>query len=218
MEIKKGEDFALETTLSGRGAELGAAAAVRGYGRTEMIFPRAWVCQHPLLHLGKYSHIRIEPVALNDGEFQFVEGLKGWLERNQQAMAERGEQLYLLRNLVKLGIGFFEAGGFYPDFILWHVHEDGQRIIFVDPHGLRHTGSQDEKIQFSERIKDVERRLKNDYVELESVILAPSSTTREWITSHWGMTAEELRDKHVFFMSDSDYLDQLMRLTASEPA
>lgn len=169
---------------------------------------------NPLLHLGKDSRIRIEPVALNDGEFQFVEGLKGWLERNQQAMVERGEQLYLLRNLVKQGIGFFEAGGFYPDFILWHVHEDGQRIIFVDPHGLRHTGFQDEKIQFAERIKDVERRLANEDVELESVILAPSSTTREWILHHWPISEAELRSKHVLFMSDSNYLDSLMQVVA----
>lgn len=169
---------------------------------------------NPLLHLGKDSRIRVEPVALNDSEFRFVEDLKGWLERNQQAMTERGEQLYLLRNLVKQGIGFFEAGGFYPDFILWHIQEDCQRIVFVDPHGLRHTGPKDEKIEFGERIKDVERRLKDDRVELESVILAPSSTTREWISSHWGMTTVELRDKHVLFMSDSNYLDNLMQIIA----
>ncbi|MEG3081767.1 DEAD/DEAH box helicase family protein [Halomonas sp. 5021] len=172
---------------------------------------------NPLLHLGKDSRIRVEPVALNDSEFRFVEDLKVWLERNQQAIAERGEQLYLLRNLVKQGVGFFEAGGFYPDFILWHVQEDHQRIVFVDPHGLRHTGPKDEKIEFGERIKDVERRLKNNQVELESVILAPSSTTREWIISHWDMTTEELRDKHVLFMSDSDYLDSLMKVVVGEP-
>ncbi|MEG3117089.1 hypothetical protein R3F72_18470 [Salinicola sp. 4072] len=172
----------------------------------------------PLLHLGKDSRIRVEPVALNDSEYRFVEELKGWLERNQQALAERGEQLYLLRNLVKQGIGFFEAGGFYPDFILWHVQDDRQRIVFVDPHGLRHTGPKDEKIEFGERIKDVERRLKSEHVELESVILAPSSTTREWINNHWGMTAEELRAKHVLFMSDSNYLDSLMQVVAGQPA
>ncbi|ERS81960.1 DEAD/DEAH box helicase family protein [Halomonas sp. PBN3] len=172
---------------------------------------------NPLLHLGKDSRIRVEPVALNDSEFRFVEDLKGWLERNHQAIAERGEQLFLLRNLVKQGIGFFEAGGFYPDFILWHVQDDRQRIVFVDPHGLRHTGPKDEKIEFGERIKDVERRLKSEHVELESVILAPSSTTREWITNHWGMTAEELRAKHVLFMSDSDYLDSLMRVVVGQP-
>ncbi|MGO1396685.1 MAG: hypothetical protein ACTHU9_13615, partial [Halomonas sp.] len=167
---------------------------------------------NPLLHLGKDSRIRVEPVALNDSEFRFVEDLKAWLERNQQAIAERGEQVYLLRNLVKQGIGFFEAGGFYPDFILWHVNQDRQRIVFVDPHGVRHTGPKDEKIEFSERIKDVQRRLKNEHVELESVILAPSSTTSAWVNSHWGMTAEELRAKHVLFMSDSDYLDRLMQM------
>lgn len=173
---------------------------------------------NPLLHLGKDSRIRAEPVALNDSEFRFVEDLKGWLERNQQTISERGEQLYLLRNLVKQGIGFFEAGGFYPDFILWHVQDDCQRIVFIDPHGLRHTGPKDEKIEFGERIKGVERRLGDEHVELESVILAPSSTTREWITNNWGMKADALREKHVLFMSDSDYLDQLMRLIVPEPA
>ncbi|NYS76362.1 MULTISPECIES: DEAD/DEAH box helicase family protein [Halomonadaceae] len=170
---------------------------------------------NPLLHLGKDSRIRVEPVALNDSEFRFVEDLTAWLERNQQAIAERGEQVYLLRNLVKQGIGFFEAGGFYPDFILWHVNQDRQRIVFVDPHGVRHTGPKDEKIEFSERIKDVQRRLKNEHVELESVILAPSSTTSAWVNSHWGMTAEELRAKHVLFMSDSDYLDRLMQMVTA---
>ncbi|WP_444679107.1 hypothetical protein [Halomonas sp. E19] len=62
----------------------------------------------------------------------------------------------------------------------------------------------------------MERRLKSEHVELESVILAPSSTTREWITNHWGMTAEELRAKHVLFMSDSDYLDSLMRVVVCQ--
>lgn len=167
---------------------------------------------NPLLHLGKDSRIRVEPVALNDSEFRFVEDLKAWLERNQQAIAERGEQIYLLRNLVRQGIGFFEAGGFYPDFILWHVNQDRQRIVFVDPHGVRHTGPKDEKIEFSERIKDVQRRLKDERVELESFILAPSSTTSAWVNSNWRMTVEELRAKHVLFMSDSDYLDSLMQM------
>ena len=126
-----------------------------------------------------------------------------------------GESRCICRNLVKQGIGFFEAGGFYPDFILWHVNQDRQRIVFVDPHGVRHTGPKDEKIEFSERIKDVQRRLKNEHVELESVILAPSSTTSAWVNSHWGMTAEELRAKHVLFMSDSDYLDRLMQMVTA---
>ncbi len=35
-------------------------------------------------------------------------------------------------------MGFFENEGFYPDFILWIKEDDRQRIIFIEPHGMRH--------------------------------------------------------------------------------
>ena len=47
----------------------------------------------------------------------------------------------LLRNLSKgRGVGFFEAGNFHPDFILWLVEEGRQQVIFVDPKGIRNFG------------------------------------------------------------------------------
>ena len=45
---------------------------------------------------------------------------------------------FLLRNLTRgKGVGFFDSSGFYPDFILWVKGKDGQRIVFIDPHGMR---------------------------------------------------------------------------------
>ena len=123
---------------------------------------------NPLLHLAKIAGSALS-LLLSTTVNSVLWKTSRWLERNQQAIAERGIGVHLLRNLVKQGIGFFEAGGFYSDFILWHVNQDRQRIVFVDPHGVRHTGPKDEKIEFSERIKDVQRRLKNEHVELESV-------------------------------------------------
>ncbi len=38
------------------------------------------------------------------------------------------KELYLLRNLSKgRGVGFFEAGNFHPDFILWLLGGDRSR-------------------------------------------------------------------------------------------
>jgi hypothetical protein len=72
------------------------------------------------------------------------------------------KELYLLRNLSKgRGVGFFEAGNFHHDFILWLWLIVGHRqyIAFVDPKGIRNLGFNDPKIRFFQTIKDIERRL-----------------------------------------------------------
>ena len=166
---------------------------------------------NPLLS-ARSNRIKVEPVVLEDSEFQFVEDLKAWITTNQARLDASGEQLYLLRNLVRHGVGFFEAGGFWPDFILWRIHQGKQKIIFIDPHGLQHEGPGSEKIEFAERIKELEGRLKDTDVVLESVILGPPKSSRLEIAGRWKMTDEELAEKHVLFMADHDYMTQLMVL------
>ena len=65
----------------------------------------------------------------------------------------KDKELYLLRNLSRgKVIGFFEAGNFYPDFIMWVVGKGGQSIVFLDPKGLEHLkGLDDEKIRLHEK-------------------------------------------------------------------
>lgn len=43
-----------------------------------------------------------------------------------------------MRNLPKTGIGFFQTGGFFPDFLLWMRRGDRQALAFVEPHGIVH--------------------------------------------------------------------------------
>ena len=51
------------------------------------------------------------------------------------------KELYLLRNLSKgRGVGFFEAGNFHPDFIVWLIADGQEYISFVDPKGIRNLG------------------------------------------------------------------------------
>src|SRR5205085_1904871 len=77
-----------------------------------------WFGQHlyqPLLYI-KSDLVEVSPVALNEGERDFVMDLRVFYEHKPQFFAHR--ELYLLRNRSReRGIGFFEAGNFYPDFI-----------------------------------------------------------------------------------------------------
>ena len=119
----------------------------------------------PLLHLSD-SVMEVRPVALNKGEKQFVTDLRTYYEGNSSIFEDK--ELYLLRNLSRgKGIGFFEAGNFYPDFLMWLVSDNGQFVSFIDPKGIRNLeGENDPKIKFYQTIKEIEERLADPNVEL----------------------------------------------------
>lgn len=162
----------------------------------------------PLFHIRKDSKISITPVALNESEFQFVTDLKDWVIQNQSNIKENDIELFLLRNLSRgKGVGFFEAGGFHPDFILWMIIKDKQYITFLEPHGLRHEGAGSDKVLFHERIKDIEKRLGDPDIVLNSFILSWT----EYAKLSWGSSQGELEDQHILFMRNDreQYLDKL---------
>ena len=140
-----------------------------------------WFANHlyqPLLYLDT-KIVEISPAPLNKGERQFVEDLKAFHDGHAEFFGSR--ELYLLRNLSRgRGVGFFEAGNFHPDFILWLVQGGQQEVIFVDPKGIRNLGPSDPKIQFHETIKEIEHRLGDSTVRLQSFIVSntPSATMR----------------------------------------
>ena len=143
--------------------------------------------------------LEISPVPLNRGERQFIEDLKGFYNEHTDFFETR--ELYLLRNLSKgQGVGFFEAGNFHPDFILWLLTRDHQHVIFVDPKGIRHLGSSDPKIQFYKSIKQIEQRLGDPTVSLHSFIVSntPSST----MCGLWNMEKREMQERHVLFQEE----------------
>lgn len=162
----------------------------------------------PLLHLRKGSKIAIQPVVLNESEFQFVTDLKDWCDENKEAMEKGNVELYLLRNRSRgKGVGFFEAGGFYPDFILWMLKDNKQYVTFIEPHGLLHEGPSSEKVLFHEKIKGIQHRLGDPSVILNSFILSWT----QYSQLDWGPSQSELEEKNVLFMTnDRDaYLDKM---------
>ena len=155
---------------------------------------------HPLLYLDS-NIVEISPAPLNKGERQFVEDLKAFYDDNAEYFKTR--ELYLLRNLSKgRGVGFFEAGNFHPDFILWLLVNGKQHVIFVDPKGIRHLGATDPKIQFHETIKEIEIRLGDPAVSLQSFIV--SNTDSATMQSLWGMDKSKMEKLHVLFQEDKD--------------
>jgi hypothetical protein len=119
-----------------------------------------------------------------------------------EAFAAKGMELFLLRNQSRgKGIGFFEAGNFYPDFILWILHEGKQYVSFIEPHGLLHgSGPGDPKIQFHERIKEIEERCRKQAPEivLNSFVLSWTPFAQ----LNWGWSKEEMAANHVYLMQE----------------
>lgn len=164
----------------------------------------------PLLYLDGKA-VEISPVPLNVGERRFVEDLKAFHDaetRNANGFfADR--ELYLLRNLSKgRGVGFFEAGNFHPDFILWLMANGKQHVIFVDPKGVRNLGPNDPKINFYQTIKEIEQRLGGSDVELDSFII--SNTPSHAMRMLWSMDKAAMIQRHVLFQEEDK--DQYIRM------
>lgn len=152
----------------------------------------------PLLYL-ETNVAEISPVALNNGEQQFVEDLKAFHTSNGAFFADK--ELYLLRNLSKgRGVGFFEAGNFYPDFILWLLVRDVQHVIFVDPKGIRNLPPTDPKLEFYNTIKEIEQRLGNAGIHLHSFIV--SNTPSHTMQMFWGMGKGGMMARHILFQEE----------------
>lgn len=172
---------------------------------------------HPLLYVAGDT-IEVSPVSLNEGERHFVLDLEKFYKDNTGYFA--GHELYLLRNLSRgRGIGFFEAGNFHPDFILWLTNAQTQRIAFVDPKGIRNLeGLQDPKIQFYQTIKDIEFRLEDPSVILSSFIISntPANQVAWW---DGGMTEADFEEHNVLFQrTGNPYIRKLLDKLKSTPS
>jgi hypothetical protein len=167
----------------------------------------------PLIYVGD-NLIEVKPVVLeNEGERDFVLDLKEFCESDEGKKFLNDKELYLLRNLSRgRGIGFFEAGNFYPDFILWLLVGGKQYVNFIDPKGLRNLeGPEDPKIRFHQTIKDLERQLGNPAVILNSFIISSTPLSQvKWWTG--GMSEGEFEARNVLFQEEDGgaYIKKLL--------
>lgn len=153
----------------------------------------------PLFHVRRGGKIQVIPVALNESEYTFVQDLKQYVDANKASFKAGGRELFLLRNMSRgRGIGFFEARNFHPDFIMWLIEGGKQFVTFIEPHGLQQEHAGSPKLRFYETVKEIEQRLGDPAVVLNSFIL---SWTRHGQLD-WGLAREEMQMQHVLFMME----------------
>jgi hypothetical protein len=157
----------------------------------------------PLL-IEKGSEVKSTPAGLKESELNFVKSLREYCAEHPQ----EHRRLFLLRNLSRgKGIGFFKTAGFYPDFILWAKNGDRQRIVFIEPHGMRNEDPPpfNEKVDLYLALRDLSDRLAQKdgrEIHLDSYII--SATPYEVLSKQWGegWTRERFTRKHVLFEDD----------------
>lgn len=162
------------------------------------------------------TSIKVSPVPLNEGEYNFVQDLKTYYEHNRDFLKDK--ELYLLRNQTRgKGIGFFEAGGFYPDFILWILHENKQFITFADPKGIRHHSITDSKLQFYQHIKEVELELSDRDVVLNAFTIA-NTYYSDIVDTGLKLSKEEMEQQHILFQNDDkdSYINKMITSILNE--
>jgi hypothetical protein len=174
------------------------------------------------------AHLRFDVTnyALKLSMVEAIKGQAGWLtlqhvvidlhkfyDGNPSFFEKR--ELYLLRNLSRgRGIGFFEAGNFYPDFIVSLLDGEKQRVTFVDPKGIRNLeGPNDPKIRSYKTIKEIETRLGDPKVVLNSFIISntPFREVRWWADD---LSKERLEESHVLFQVEDRAIYVEKMLTA----
>jgi hypothetical protein len=167
----------------------------------------------PLVYLGKgyESKVQVFPVALNDAENLFMKDFEVQVARIKESKGI--EEVFLLRNQSKKGIGFFaEGNNFYPDFILWIKKANKQYLTFVDPKGIRNSkGINDPKIQFFNYLNDkVQPQVAGENLILNSFIISNT----KWIEVNWkdSLTIGDFNENHVYFQEDqsAEYIDKLV--------
>lgn len=105
-------------------------------------------------------------------------------------------------------MGFsLEGTGFYPDFILWMISGDRQRVVFVEPHGMLHAKAyeEDEKARLHERLPTLAEGIARrsglpGTVRLDSFIV--SATPYPDLRPKYGdgkWTVEDFARKHILF-------------------
>ena len=159
---------------------------------------------------GHSRDIKTIPPRLNEGERRLVEDLRAhWAER-QTAGTAGDKEIFVLRNLSRgMGVGFFEASGFYPDFILWIKDGSAQRVVFIEPHGMTHARAyaEDDKAQLHERLPALAQSMELPVqvldLSLDSFIV--STTPYQDLRPRYGdgsWTRKQFAEKHILFQED----------------
>ena len=169
----------------------------------------------PLL-VERGGKIESTPKGLNKSEQQFVKDLRDYCRLHKDRFLA-DKEIYLLRNLSRgKGIGFFETSGFYPDFILWIKDTQGQRIVFIEPHGMLNARSyeHDDKAQLHERLPEFAEKIGqlSEYQDIKLDSFIVSATPYEALWDRYGDASwdlERFTQAHILFPDQGENYDYI---------
>ncbi|MCH2084839.1 MAG: hypothetical protein MK226_20805, partial [Saprospiraceae bacterium] len=188
------------------------------FGRLSNVFPFERHLYQPLVWFTRKEYrdiVSVKPLQLNSGEKDFVMDLKSFYENAPEFFEDK--EIFLLRNMSKKGVGFFEANNFFPDFILWILQDDMQYVSFVDPKGLRQVnGFEDPKVEFYSNVKTkVQDKLDDNKIILNSFIV--SATEFQKVPWRGKKDIADFNEHHIYFQHEQkeDYISAILHKSLS---
>jgi hypothetical protein len=176
---------------------------------------------YPLLHIEDKAKVplKMRPLAFDaPSEVNFVRDLEQFYQSPAGKEFLENRSLYLLRNAdtKSKGLGFALAGNFYPDFLLWLVDDRSgeQWLSFVDPKGIRNLDLSDPKFGLYQEVKTLQQKLGDPKLTLNAFIL---SETAFGNLLNFDGTVEQLEERNVLFMDDSNYLKKMFTAILQTP-
>jgi len=152
-----------------------------------------------------------EPQGLVESEKDFLDKIKQYIPN----LESKGFEIYLLRNLPSYGFSFTLDTGedFHPDFLMWVKKNGKEAIIFIEPHGLLHSGENDPKMNFRDKIKDIEKSISKQGVGLDVVLdyfMISETSWSDFVENKSPSTPKSYyKEKHVYFKSDSNWVSDM---------
>ncbi len=162
----------------------------------------------------KLEGVSVSPPGLGESEAKLLRDLRDFWKKEYKEEPYRYFEIFLLRNLPRVGVGFFRRSGFYPDFILWikDKREDRTHIQFIEPHGLHHGGLQGNQDKF-DALKDLkelskERSFKKKKITMSGFVLTqtrlkdiPDAKDKSW---------EELERDYPILRQEREYIEKVL--------
>jgi len=155
--------------------------------------------------------LKMKPLSFDaPSELRFVEDLMRFYDDSANKGFFTNVDLYLMRNASQKsrGLGFAQAGNFYPDFLLWLKDKTTGKeyLSFIDPKGLHHVSFESPKLNFAKEVKELERAINkgsSDKLILNSIILSdtPYAELTDLFKEH---TKADYEAKHVFFLDEGN--------------
>ncbi|HSB69291.1 MAG TPA: DEAD/DEAH box helicase family protein [Candidatus Methylomirabilis sp.] len=182
--------------------------------------PRLHVERHlftPLL-LDPAEHglpeMSVSPLGLGQGEEDLATALGAFWKAHWNTEPFRRYEVFLMRNAPRVGVGFFQRSGFYPDFILWirDKRAKATRIRFLEPHGMHHGGlsGNREKIEALMELVEISREalFRDKKITMDGYILTQSKL--EEIPGADEMDWSALKRDYRVLRQEGDYFAEVL--------